>query len=756
MVSTQTVTAMQRAQQTLDRAFARLGTGQIETSSSVNRAIHQTKADLTAEIAAQQSRINAATRDESRSLTAVDAYSEAEIRYLQAAAILKNSARDGATVYERQSAVAEAERIYASIDPYYGNKLFEGEQVAFRGDTLGHLAPTGLGTGKDVALVDRIFYAASNGADGFELWSSTGAAGSELAVGNIEPGPLGQFTAGTAPTWAAANGLLYYTASTAANGTELWRSDGTKAGTFLLSDLTPGAPSSTISNMVELKGSLYFTLSEGTDHYLYKSDGTAETTKRISKISSGSAPKYFTSLDNNLYFVSQTPSNGIELRRTDGTLSGTSLVADIRPGAASSFPEYLTPSGDKLFFTALTSTGGRELYVADKTGTRRVADIYPGSTDGLPITPTMFISAVKGGVVFTAQDPTAGMELYYSDGNSVTRLTDLTPGPADTSFGGPTRAAAIGDKFAFAATTSDGFYAPYLTDLAGNRQLITSDDGDALTFSSHFVTAGNYLYMRAAEAGAPGSRLYRVDPTTAKATAIAGTQDIPFVNQTVIGDKVFATALKSGIQRTFVYGPDGLYQVPGTISQGYAILVPGLTGTRLQQSADTLTAAAVNVSSQRQAAQWAADRAGIVQRFHAGIKTVAEQAKQQVSVADPQNELTVAREASERLKRGSASLAAEAQAGAFLAGGIQDVLKAAKTESEDLQARRDAKLQEAKRQQRGKFLRGEITTLSGRPVTAGLSTIGLQVETSRFDPPPVQPAYRPVIAPIKLAGATLT
>lgn len=756
MVSTQTVTAMQRAQQTLDRAFARLGTGQIETSSSVNRAIHQTKADLTAEIAAQQSRINGATRDESRSLTAVDAYSEAEIRYLQAAAILKNSARDGATVYERQTAVAEAERIYASIDPLYGNKLFEGEQVAFRGDKLGHLAPTGLGTGKDVALVDRIFYAASNGADGFELWSSTGAAGSELAVGDIEPGPLGQFTAGTAPTWAAANGLLYYTTSTAANGTELWRSDGTKAGTFLLSDLTPGAPSSTISNMVEFKGSLYFTLSEGTDHYLYKSDGTAETTKKISKISSGSAPKYFTSAGDSLYFISQTPSNGIEVRRTDGTLSGTSLVADIRPGAASSFPEYLTPSGDKLFFTALTSAGGRELYVADKTGARRIADIYPGSTDGLPITPTMFISAAKGGVVFTARDPAAGMELYYSDGNTVTRLTDLTPGPTDTPFGGPTRAVAIGDKFAFGAITSDGFYAAYLTDLAGNRQLIASDDGDALTFTGNFTVAGDYLYIRAAETGQPGSRFYRVDPTTAKATAIAGTQDLPLANQTVIGDKIFATALKSGIQRTYVYGPDGLYQVPGTVSQGYAILVPGLTGARLQQSADTLAAAAANVSSQRRSAQLAAERAGMVQRFHSGIKAIAEETKQKVTAIVADDELTVARDASERLQRGSASLAAEAQAGAFLADGIQDVLKAAKTESEDLQARRDAKLQEAKRQQRSKLLRGEVTTPSARPVTAGLSTIGLQVETSRFDPPPVQPAYRPVIAPIKLAGATLT
>lgn len=283
MVSTQTVTAMQRAQQTLDRALTRLGTGQIETSSTVNRAINQTKADLTAEIAAQQSRIDAASSDQSKYQVQADAYGEAEIRYLQGAALIKNSITDTATVRERQTAVSEAERLYASIDQLYGNKLYQGGQVAFRGDALGHLAPTGLGTGRDVSLVDRIFYAASDGSGGFELWSSTGAPGSELAAGDIEAGPLGQFSAGTKPTWASSNGLLYYTATTAANGTELWRSDGTQAGTFLLGDLTPDSASSTISNLVDYKGSLYFTLSEGTEHYLYKSDGTISSTKRIGK-----------------------------------------------------------------------------------------------------------------------------------------------------------------------------------------------------------------------------------------------------------------------------------------------------------------------------------------------------------------------------------------------------------------------------------------------------------------------------------------
>ncbi|MFY8105336.1 MAG: hypothetical protein ACOVKO_00370 [Elstera sp.] len=751
MVSSLTVTSLQRAQQTLDRALARIGTGQIETSSTVNRALNQSKADLAREIATQQSRADTAAQDRAKSLVQADAFGEAQVRYQAGANIIQSSIRDDSSVRERQSAVVEAQKLYDSIDPLYGNSLYQGSQVAFREQDYRIAAPTGVGSSDNLSPSDRIFFAANDGVGGFELWSTLGTPGSEIAVGDINVGPAGQFTAGVKPQWAAANGLLYYTATTAASGTELWRSDGTKNGTFLLSDLTPGAASSTISNLTEFNGSLYFTLSEGADHYLYKSDGRAADTIRLGKVATGAAPKSFTVAGDNLYFVSQTATDGIEIRRTDGTISGTQLVTNIRAGALSSFPEYLTASGDKIFFSAIGDTGGRELYVADETGARLVADINPGAADGLPISPIMFIQAVEGGVVYTAQSPSNGLELYFSDGTSATRLTDLTPGPTDTPFGGATRVAAVGDKVAVAATTVDGFYTPYLTDLAGNVQRIFSDDGDALTFASNFTAAGDYIYLRAAEAGSAGSRLYRVDTATATATAIAGTQDLPLTNQTVFGDQVVATALKSGIQRTFLYGPDGLYEVPGLVSQGFAVLVPGITTERLAQSAQTLRQAATDAAAARQAALLAADRADIFNRFYAGNAAIAEDSKQRLTAANLEDELKNAQQASVLVQTGSASLTAEAQAGSFLAGALQNVRLSAKAEADDLQSRREAKLDEARRQQRRKELRGETSKSVAIPSTAGLSTVGLTVESSRDTLPPQPPAYRPVVIPYSLS-----
>src|SRR5919202_1233543 len=48
------------------------------------------------------------------------------------------------------------------------------------------------------------------------------------------------FGASMTPPAVALNGVLYFGAKEGVHGTELWRSDGTSAGTFLLKDINPG------------------------------------------------------------------------------------------------------------------------------------------------------------------------------------------------------------------------------------------------------------------------------------------------------------------------------------------------------------------------------------------------------------------------------------------------------------------------------------------------------------------------------------
>lgn len=56
-------------------------------------------------------------------------------------------------------------------------------------------------------------------------------------------------------------------------------------------------------------------------------------------------------------------NTGFELWQTDGTAAGTRLLADLNPGAPSSYPRNMTVCNDKLFLTATDSVHGRELWV---------------------------------------------------------------------------------------------------------------------------------------------------------------------------------------------------------------------------------------------------------------------------------------------------------------------------------------------------------------------------------------------------------
>src|SRR5262245_41736168 len=204
----------------------------------------------------------------------------------------------------------------------------------------------------------------------------------------------------------AIGSTTYFAADDGVNGVELWKSDGTAAGTVLVKDITPGNVGSHPNFLTNVNGTLFFTADDGTGRELWKSDGTAAGTTLVKDIypdygccPNSAGPSTLTNVNGTLFFTAYNDTTGRELWKSDGTSAGTVLVNDIHPCGFwrryylypnSSYPSTLTNVNGTLFFTANNDTNGRELWKSDGTaaGTVLVKDIIPGTDSAAPGTLT--------------------------------------------------------------------------------------------------------------------------------------------------------------------------------------------------------------------------------------------------------------------------------------------------------------------------------------------------------------------------------
>jgi ELWxxDGT repeat protein len=80
-----------------------------------------------------------------------------------------------------------------------------------------------------------LFFAASNGTNGTELWKSDGTATGTVMAKDIYTGSGGSSPANLTNV----NGVLFFAAMGTTGGTELWKSTGTDAGTAPVKDIYP-------------------------------------------------------------------------------------------------------------------------------------------------------------------------------------------------------------------------------------------------------------------------------------------------------------------------------------------------------------------------------------------------------------------------------------------------------------------------------------------------------------------------------------
>ena len=274
-----------------------------------------------------------------------------------------------------------------------------------------------------------------------------------VAGGGINPG-----NANSSPrSFTDVNGTVYFSATDAANGTELWRINGSGVAE-LVEDAVPGGgiyPGSSGSyptDLMNVNGTLYFRAAEdnsfgsveydphGYELWRINGSGVAEMveddvpggginnnyfvdTTGMLTVAFGSDPRELTNVNGTLYFG----ANGYELWRING-----SGVAELVVGL--SYLRELTNVNGTLYFQA--NDGGRingyELWRINGSGVAEmVEDAVPGGgiNPGRASSDPDSLTNVNGTLYFVATDGINGYELWRINGSGVAELVeDAVPG----------------------------------------------------------------------------------------------------------------------------------------------------------------------------------------------------------------------------------------------------------------------------------------------------------------------------------------
>ena len=196
---------------------------------------------------------------------------------------------------------------------------------------------------------DAVWFTTGSG----HLWRTNGTAAGTIEVAT--PHLVSEMT--------SFQGRLHFLAQASPTTRALWRVNDEGTGIVHLALFPGAAPGAGIFGLTEFQGKLYFAAAGTEGLELWRSDGTAAGTGLVRDIQpgpDGSKIRSFTPTPAELFFTADDGVNGVELWRTDGTAAGTRLVTDLWPGPTGSLPTAGAVAGGHLVFGAGDDVVGHE------------------------------------------------------------------------------------------------------------------------------------------------------------------------------------------------------------------------------------------------------------------------------------------------------------------------------------------------------------------------------------------------------------
>ncbi len=364
----------------------------------------------------------------------------------------------------------------------------------------------------------KMLFNASTAANGTELWISDGTVAGTQLLKDIYTGATGS----SPYNFFEVNGKLLFAATANGSGQELWITDGTSAGTQLLKDINPGAGSSgALTNAIVFNNKLYFAANDGSHGIeLWVSDGTAAGTQLLIDIKAGAASSnpYRPSIYNGKIYFAAEDANGSELWSSDGTTAGTQMLKDINPGAAYSGPGSLTIYNGLLYFFA-NNASGHELWVTDGTSanTQLIKDLNPGPGNGA--NPYPYTRVYNGKLYFAGDNGATGTEVFATDGTTAGTVLVANINSAGPSY--PSEFYEYKGKLYFGADDGTNGRELWMTDGTNTTMVKDINPGPGDGSPTLFYTYKNSLYFGATRSSAPDYNFYKSDGTGAGTVLIA-------------------------------------------------------------------------------------------------------------------------------------------------------------------------------------------------------------------------------------------
>lgn len=361
----------------------------------------------------------------------------------------------------------------------------------------------------------EVFFSATDGVHGVELWKTDGTEGGTVMVKDLNPGSGN----GTPSNFMGFNGMLHFTATDGINGLQLWRTDGTEGGTQVVLSLADVDGLTAWSEFAVLNDRIFFRGADATHGgELWSTDGTAAGTQLFLDINPGITNSGIDdpiAYGGKLYFEAFDGTNGPEPWVCDGTLAGTHMIAETIPGNGTSgtTPSNFAGAGGLVFFRAGTSATGDELWVTDGTvaGTGLVRDIYPGTNSSLP---SYLIE--HNGQLHLRAFPTAGSStalIWQSDGTTAGTVSWTTFG-----YTNPDNLCSHNGALYITALGSTTYRQLWRTDntAPGTYEILYpgSDVISPFSNATAMLSCNGTLFFRANYMTATGQELYALDLTT--------------------------------------------------------------------------------------------------------------------------------------------------------------------------------------------------------------------------------------------------